>query len=605
MREQLFTKIDASIEGNEKLRDPQIEAYRCVKAYYENPSNKDREVGIVLPVGCGKSGLITIVPFALKSKRALVVAPGTNISDQLMKDFNPAKDDMFYKKAAIILSAPYPEAAELRGNTTSKSDLVEADVVVTNIQQLQGVANRWLDGLDDDFFDLIMFDEGHHNVAESWQVLRRKFPKARILNVSATPARADGKMMHGEIIYIYPVAKAVKKGYVKHLKAIQLNPSTLQYVESKNGKAVTIGLAEVKELAKTDAIFRRSVVSSKRSLDTIVDASIREMNRLRKESGENKIKIIASALNYEHCKQIVAAYRERELRADYVHSNDDGAANKKVLAQLENHELDVIVQVRKLGEGFDHKYLSVAAVFSIFANLSPFVQFVGRIMRVIVQDSPGDILNRGTVVYHAGANTATAWSDFREFAEDDQEWFKLFTEERIVGDEPEVEIDPTEEMTKSQQAGRTVSVVEQSEVSMEMLPLLKGDDVRTALELLRGKGLTSGSDFETALNQLEPIHVGKQARRRATRKELDELVKNQAGKSLAKLGKSPGGKDLDSRHSKTNFVLIKSLIDKRLNALVDHGDGIRHDLSQPELDKMKAALSEVAQETERELGDAR
>ena len=32
-----------------------------------------------------------------------------------------------------------------------------------------------------------------------------------------------------------------------------------------------------------------------------------------------------------------------------------------------------------LGEGFDHPYLSVASVFSIFASLAPFVQFVGRI----------------------------------------------------------------------------------------------------------------------------------------------------------------------------------------------------------------------------------
>jgi superfamily II DNA or RNA helicase len=63
--------------------------------------------------------------------------------------------------------------------------------------------------------------------------------------------------------------------------------------------------------------------------------------------------------------------------------------------KLNQHELDVIVQVRKLGEGFDHPYLSVAAIFSIFNNLSPFVQFVGRIMRVIEQNNSQSILNQG------------------------------------------------------------------------------------------------------------------------------------------------------------------------------------------------------------------
>jgi superfamily II DNA or RNA helicase len=56
--------------------------------------------------------------------------------------------------------------------------------VVTNIQQLQrgGNDNRWLADLPEDYFDLILFDEGHHNVADSWEVLRQKFPAARIVS---------------------------------------------------------------------------------------------------------------------------------------------------------------------------------------------------------------------------------------------------------------------------------------------------------------------------------------------------------------------------------------------------------------------------------------
>ena len=41
----------------------------------------------------------------------------------------------------------------------------------------------------------------------------------------------------------------------------------------------------------------------------------------------------------------------RGRRADYVHSREDGAANARVMQRLNNHDLDVIVQVRKLGEG--------------------------------------------------------------------------------------------------------------------------------------------------------------------------------------------------------------------------------------------------------------
>jgi superfamily II DNA or RNA helicase len=91
---------------------------------------------------------------------------------------------MFYRKCQVLLGPEYPEPAEIRGSAANRSDLDVADVVVTNVQQLQrgGNDNRWLADLPEDYFDLILFDEGHHNVADSWEVLRQKFPAARIVS---------------------------------------------------------------------------------------------------------------------------------------------------------------------------------------------------------------------------------------------------------------------------------------------------------------------------------------------------------------------------------------------------------------------------------------
>jgi hypothetical protein len=54
-------------------------------------------------------------------------------------------------------------------------------------------------------------------------------------------------------------------------------------------------------------------------------------------------------------RQIVEAYTARGQRA-YVRSREDGAANSRVMQKLDNHDLDVIVQVRKFDEGFDHPF---------------------------------------------------------------------------------------------------------------------------------------------------------------------------------------------------------------------------------------------------------
>jgi superfamily II DNA or RNA helicase len=595
----LFRDIEPNVLNNDLLRAPQKEAYEKLEEFSLNAED-DREVGVVLPVGCGKSGLITLTPFALKAKRVLVVAPGVKIAEQLRNDFDPTQR-MFYSKCAVLPGPPYPEPVEIRGSSSNRSDLEDADVVITNIQQLQGSDNRWLNSLPNDFFDLILFDEAHHNVATSWAILKVRFPNARIVNFSATPLRADGQLMAGRIIYSYPIFRAIKEGYVKRLKAVVLNPASLRYVRREDGAEVEVDLEEVYRLGEEDADFRRSIVTSEETLNTIVDASIRELDRIRSETGDKRHKIIASALNYEHCIQIVGAYKARGRQADYVHSREESAANDRVLSRLANHDLDVIVQVRKLGEGFDHPYLSVAAVFSIFRELSPFVQFVGRIMRVIVQNDAASIFNQGTVVFHAGANVARRWKDFQSYSEADQEFFDqlLPIEGLNFENAQEIEVQPL-----SQPASELIEVSSQSGVVMQEIPLLLEDeDVRKAFELLRDSGFTP-EDYRQAV-ELQPVPTTKVRQRQAARSVLDPTVKNEVGRILAERGINPMGAELDrNRLGRTNFVVLKAAIDRRIYTLVDRKAGERSEYSRSELDLIKASLDGLITEAEEEVFNA-
>lgn len=586
-----FQDIEANIIGNNLIREPQREAFLALLESAQKSLDSEREVGIVLPVGCGKSGTITLTPFAYKSFRTLVIAPGLSIADQLAKEFNPANPKMFYKKCKVLLSPPFPEPVEIRGTTTNRADLEEADIVITNIQQLQGEDNRWIKKLPADFFDLIVFDEGHHSVAATWETLKRCFPNARVINFSATPLRADGQIMAGKIIYSFPISKAIKAGFVKRLKAVQLNPKTLRYVRRGETEEIEVSLQEVIRLGEEEADFRRSIVTSEETLVTITDASIQELYRLRDDTGENRLKIIASALNFEHCRQIVEAYRTRGLRADYVHSKQDGAANKKVMTLLDNHELDVIVQVRKLGEGFDHPYLSVAAVFSVFSSLSPFVQFVGRVMRVIVQNAPMDPKNQGVVVFHAGANIASKWQDFQQYSSADQEYFDQLLPLEFV--DP-TNVKPSREIVPTLEEGGILEVKGQSEVSLEELELLAPDE-NLAIQLLKDRGLIPDS-FDPANEILEQIPTTKVAKRQAKRASLNMRVRNEAAKLLHRHGIRPGGSELDClRRGRANIILLISEINTKVNELVGKESGSRNELSQRELDHIDSNFLSIVE----------
>ncbi|CAM4302592.1 DEAD/DEAH box helicase [Corallococcus exiguus] len=593
-----FQDRQIQIDDNKYIRIPQREAFQSLVDFASEDPDGNREAGIILPVGCGKSGCITLTPFAFGARRTLVVAPGLAIAQQLEKGFDPANEEMFYRKCKVLDGAPYPEPAYIRGDEVNLADLQEAHVVITNIQQLQGgEENRWLKKLPSDFFDLILFDEGHHSVAESWTALKTKFPHANIVNFSATPLRADGQIMAGRVIYSYPIFRAIAAGYVKKLKAVQLNPRTLRYVRREDNKEIDVSLDEVRRLGEDDADFRRSIVTSRETLGTIVDASIQELKRLRDETNESRLKIIASALNYEHCAQVVAAYRERGLKADFVHSIEGGPANDRVMNKLARHQIDVIVQVRKLGEGFDHPYLAVAAVLSIFSNLSPFVQFVGRVMRVIKQDAPGDPVNHGVVVFHAGANIARRWEDFRSFTEADQSYFDqlLPIEDFDPADSRgQKEFNPVPDAPEAESGyPADVEIRAQSDVSLEEIPLLKNTTAAEALRVLKAEGFTV-DQIAVAFRALESTPTTKVRARQAKRAQLDARVMNTAARLLAERKINPQGRELDKQRLKrTNLVVLKSAIDKKINAAVDRGTGQRGELSRIELERIESQFEDL------------
>lgn len=592
MKPDQYINLQPAVDGNENLREPQIEAFAALADHDFSQPGK-REVSIVLPVGCGKSGLLALTPFATQSRRALLVAPNLKIAEQLLRDMTPSDPKYFYAKRGVLSGPPFPEPAEIRGTKTNVSDLHDADIVITNIHQLQREDNTWLAALPGDFFDMIMFDEGHHNVADSWDTLRQHFPAASILNASATPTRADGRVMTGEIIYSYPISRAVEKGYVKRINGYRLNPTTLHYVRREGEAEVEVPLDEVRRLGEEDAGFRRSIVSSEASLTTIAEASRQKLFELRDKTGETRLKIIASALNMEHCKQVVAKYREFGLRADFVHSKEDGKANERVHQKLENHELDVIVQVRKLGEGFDHPYLSVAAVFSIFGNLGPFMQFVGRIMRVIPGVDPFDAVNEGVVVFHVGGNITGVWNDFQEFAEADQEFFAQLIDEDVIEPTPTCEPTGPRETTTAQPV-----ITAQDDVQLETLTLISvsaDPEVVQALAVLRERGITGGAQFD----QLQRIQPTKQKARQAKRSLLDELVKTEVGKFLAKHGLKHAGRDLD--RTRENFKTVKSAIDRRIKEVVPSGATSRKDYTSDDYDYLKAELPNIVATVEERL----
>ena len=430
--ELFFTSVEYNIESNLSLRDPQRDAYKRTFDFFNEGKNK---AILQIPVGCGKTGLASILPFGIAKGRVLVIAPNLTIKTGLFDAMDITnRQKCFWRKSGVLkneqmLTGPF--ACTLDSGNISVA--TKSHVVITNVQQLATNVDKWLLQFSDDFFDMIIIDEAHHSAAESWIKVIDRFPNAKIVYATATPFRSDRQEIDGELIYRYPFRSATLKGYIKRLKASYVAPSEIE-LSFSDDRGRKYSLEEVIKL-KSEEWFSRGVALAKPCNKHIVDASLEKLEELRQSGTRHQLIAVACSIN--HARDIRSLYNERGYSADIIHSNQEPEEQKKVMDALKNGTLDCIVQVQMLGEGFDHPHLSVAAIFRPFRTLAPYIQFVGRIMRVIVQNDPSHPDNLGHIVTHLGMNLDERLKEFKEFENDDEAFWKKV----IDGEDPEIPSD--------------------------------------------------------------------------------------------------------------------------------------------------------------------
>lgn len=411
---EVFATANANIEANDLLREPQRLAHRAVREHFAESS--DAAI-IVIPVGCGKTGIIATLPFGVAQGRVLVITPNLTIRKGVQEALDIASRECFWTRTRVLSDfTAGPWTAVLDGPSANIHDCIESQFVVTNIQQLASQADRWLPQFPPDFFDMILVDEGHHAAAASWQKVFRRFPNAKIVSMTATPFRSDALPLQGEVIYKYPFARAMVNGFIKNIQSRSIAPEELFFTYRDDVRRHT--LEEVLAL-REEQWFRRGVALSPECNRHIVEASIQRCEAMRADTGIQH-QVIAAACSIDHARQVRALYEECGYRAAEIHSDMDPDDRDAVLERLRLGQLDCIIQVQMLGEGFDHPRLSIAAIFRPFRSLAPYIQFVGRVMRVVVQNDPDHPDNRGYIVSHVGLNNEARWDEFRELDLEDQ-----------------------------------------------------------------------------------------------------------------------------------------------------------------------------------------
>jgi len=407
-----FTDTAVNILGNSKLRTPQIEAY--IKAQEHFASNPEEEALIVLPTGTGKTGLISIVPYGLANGRVLIITPGIVTKQSIRKTQDLLEDNFWINFDVIFSGNDLPVTCEFNSQTL-QGNLEQANIVYSNIQQIHSERPTCLTRrVPPEFFDLIIVDEGHHAPADTWQKTLAHFSKAKKLFVTGTPFRGDNQDVPGKLIHRTPLSEVMRDRYVKWLRKETVNAHEL-YFTLADQPGVRLSKDEVLVFKDPEWVQRSVALSKECSLD-VIDQSIHNLTELKKASPQVPHKILAVGCSIAHAEDLRRWYEDRGLRAAIVHSYMEQADVDAAFRTIDNNLCDVVISVNMLMEGYDHRYLTVLALFRPYRSLNAFAQIVGRVLRAIPREeiTAFEIDNNAVVIYHEETGLDAMWSSFQK-----------------------------------------------------------------------------------------------------------------------------------------------------------------------------------------------
>jgi superfamily II DNA or RNA helicase len=235
-----------------ELRPYQQEAREAVHDAWDEV---DRTL-MVLPTGTGKTVVFSkiIEDVVAEGGRALVLAHRGELLTQ-------AADKL---AAATGLGCAVEKAEDSCLDSWYR-------VVVGSVQTL--MREKRLAQFDPDHFDLVVVDEAHHVVADSYQRVLDHFHMAKVLGVTATPDRGDMRNLgtfFESLAYEYTLPRAIKDGYLCPIKAhtiplrLDLSGVSVQggdFKASELGSALDPYLAQIAdEMVAAGCMERKTVV---------------------------------------------------------------------------------------------------------------------------------------------------------------------------------------------------------------------------------------------------------------------------------------------------------------------------------------------------------
>lgn len=341
---------------------------RAVSDVRESFRAGHRRTLLVLPTGAGKTVCFSYIAagVARSQKRVLIIAHRRELLKQIskaLKAFNITHAVMSGGSRGIPRNA----------------------VVVASVFTLAGRLKHFPAP------DLIIGDEAHHFTPDStWGKVVNAFPKARVLGVTATPERADGKglgLMFDNMVVGPTVAELTEAGFLSAAEVYAPAAPDLSGIKTRAGDYAT---GELEKLMGESSVTGDAV-------------------RHYMELTPGK-RAVVFCVSVKHAQQVAESFRLAGVAAASIDGGMEMEARDRTLADFESGRVAVLSSCDLISEGFDLPGIDVAILLRPTKSLGLYLQQVGRAIRI----APGK--SGTTVLDHANCTR------MHGFIDDDRDW---------------------------------------------------------------------------------------------------------------------------------------------------------------------------------------
>lgn len=342
----------------------------AIKALDEN-----RNTLVVAPTGAGKTVMLSALVGARykKGKRILLMQHRDELVSQ-----NESK----FKKVN-----PYITTSIVNGTVKNW----EGDAIFSMVQTISRERNL----RDRPKFDMLVIDEAHHAAAQTYQTVidavREDNEDIEIVGFTATPNRGDGKGLRNvfdNCAHKIEIGTLIREGYLVTPKTFVVDVGTTEALS--NVRRTSSGEFDMDAVAE---IMNVTVVNE------------RVVEEWRKAAGTRKTVVFCSTV--EHAQNLCDVFVQNGVVAECVFGHTPKEERAQILSDLEHGDVQVVVNVMVLTEGFDAPPVSCVVLTRPCSQKGTMIQMIGRGLRTVDPELYPDVLKNDCVVLDFGTSVMT------------------------------------------------------------------------------------------------------------------------------------------------------------------------------------------------------